>query len=236
MSQEKPVLDILRGAAGALSDLVEDSQVLAEREASQLPASVRGDKSPDPGAKRKRESPKKEEKPPTEYSYSQEEGEDEIEEEQEADYDRSPSVEEPPEPKQSRPSTKPKVSPDVDPHYLSKALGLKPGPTAPRKSQDSKGKEEVRGSSASGVDRRREHPHQDGEVRIKEGPGGSGSQRPRTPEREPIKRRKPQRPRGKRKRGSGGRAKRERAENFRTWVAHRREQKKKEEEWHPRRR
>lgn len=226
------MLDILRGAAGALSDLVED-QGTAKGVADKHPAENRGSDRPDPGAKEKSAPSKGKPRTPSEYSYESEEDaakeEEASEEEPEADYERSPSVERKGEsaPPPSRPSVKPRVATDVDPNYLSKALHLKAAPKAGHRQSDHGRYREERGEEPSRGHKRRE----DEEKKEHRGPGGGGHQRPVTPEREPLQRRKPPPRQKKRKRGSGGKSKRQRASDFKEWVQHRKAQKT-EKGWH----
>eukprot|EP00438_Fugacium_kawagutii_P027300 Skav202700 [mRNA] locus=scaffold654:350470:356680:- [translate_table: standard] len=218
VSQEKAVLDILRGAAGALSDLVEEGQQAAKGEAKGLPADQGGDARPNPRAAKKEESSKGAKDEHSDYSYEtySEGHREEAPAEDEPCWDRSPSVDPEEKQRKSKPSTKPRVAPDVDPHYLSNALQLKAAPKQSSKDRETLGRYQQHGDTKRPREADRHHGDEGREPR---GPGGGGSAQPLTPEREPIQRKEKFTGQKKRKRGSGGKKKKERGRQFKEPAA-----------------
>lgn len=232
------MLDILRGAAGALSDLVEEERSPARGVASSHPAATGGAKGPDPRASEEKGA-KEKSAAPSEYSY-----ESEAEDPRE---DRARLVEVKEERSESeqregggghssgsKPSVKPRVAPGVDPHYLSKALHLRAAPKQSPRDRDAEDKRE------RGGDHRPREEHRgddDEEPEGHNGPRGAGAARPVTPERAPIERRRPTHNKKKgRKRGTGGKSKRERAQDFKEWVQEKKRRREEDQRWHQRRR
>lgn len=230
------MLSILRGAAGALSDLVEQEARQAKGVAAKHPANSGGDTRPPPRAVKAR-SAKEEARPASEYSYETEaeEQEEEVRIEEEADYERSPSKDRGAEGSRlqvAKPSSRARVTP-VDPHYLSKALNLSSAPKRSAKFREREASAESEGGHKRHHDDFHERHNEEEKGR---GPGGGGSAQPRTPDKPPLERRKPVRDPRKRKRGSGGKSKRERGQQFKEWVEERKRAKAEEQRWHQRRR
>ena len=127
-SQEPQVLAILRGAAGALSDLAEEAATKTEGRARGPVTGAGGDNSPNPGADTIGDKGGTAEVKSECSSQSSEE--EENQEEAEGDKrEVSEEAEEPgqegPEGEDKRNREKARVIPKVDPRYLSKALALK---------------------------------------------------------------------------------------------------------------
>ena len=120
-------------------------------------------------------------------------------------------------------------------HYLSKALNLSPVAkassvaTAP---EDLVNKGELRHE-------KKEHKrHHGGERARPRSPRGGGDRRPRTPDREPLQRKRPQAEKRegkkKRRRGTGGKAKRQRGQDWKAFVEERKRKRQEDAAWRQR--
>ena len=138
-SQEAQVLAILRGAAGALSDLAEEAATKTESRTKSPVAGAGGDASPNPGADSTGDKGDTHEVKSESYSQSSDEEEKEKaeNEKEEASEEADKPDKETPEGEERKQREKARVIPRVDPHYLSKALALRPAAKTRHKERSS---------------------------------------------------------------------------------------------------
>lgn len=236
------MIEVLRGAAGELTDLVEARLTQGSDQRSSPPRKEENtglSSGPLPAQEERKTAAAVKE--PSEYSYvteAEESKKDEADDPEVEKNTETPKIEggekvEPQDTKDQESQRKERLK-NFDPHYLTNRLFLKPVPK-PHSGKDRKGRDQdSRKRPVSAGREQREGSGAAGSAPDGKGAALIGQDEEDSQGRQPLARRKPQRSRS-RKRGTRGAKKRERSKAFREKKIEERRAKKAQKGWHPRR-